>query len=223
MTFVAPGLDMRLPISLLLLSALLQPGAILAAEASPAMKRIDAQVAAQPDWLADARACPVSLLPERQSYIEVSSGDCKTGLAQCLAECKFGDARSCYWLAYGVQQGGGQEQTSEALFQRACRLGVVSGCTNRAAGMLTATPGAPAIQHCAARTFEKGCALDDPWACTMYALHLSRGMGVKADPALALRVLEKSCKYGADDPACRNAAALRKQIELARTKGAAVK
>jgi TPR repeat protein len=44
-------------------------------------------------------------------------------------------------------------------------------------------------------------------------LLLSRGLGVEQNDALALKVLEKSCKYGDSDPACRAAKALRAKIE----------
>ena len=103
--------------------------------------------------------------------------------------------------------------TAEALFQRACSLGVASGCTNRAAGMLRAAGTSDhRLDQCAAATFAKACELEDPWACTMYASHLVRGAGVNKDAKLALRVLEKSCKYGKDDPACENAMQIREEI-----------
>ena len=73
-------------------------------------------------------------------------------------------------------------------------------------------PSDPSVQVCAAETFSKACALDDPWACTMYALHLSRGMGTKQDKNLALQMLAKSCKYGPEDEACTRGMALKKRL-----------
>jgi hypothetical protein len=52
----------------------------------------------------------------------------------------------------------------------------------------------------------------------MYAFHLSRGLGVAKDEALALKILEKSCKYGDSDPACGYAKGLRQDILNRRSK-----
>ncbi|WOB06876.1 hypothetical protein [Piscinibacter gummiphilus] len=73
-----------------------------------------------------------------------------------------------------------------------------------------------AIQTCAARTFEKTCALDDPWGCTMYAFHLSKGRGVPVNRDMALAVLKKSCKYGPEDEACSYGRGLREQLLTAK-------
>ncbi len=204
---------MRVLISLLLTSLLL-PRIALAVSPTPAIAQIDAEVAKEKRWLKDAERCPDTLIPKRQTSDYLIGDSCKITPGICLMKCKAGKGGSCYWLAYAVQQGGGKTQTSEALFQRACELGVASGCTNHAAGISAAAPNDNAVQRCAVRTYKKTCALDEPWGCTMYALHLARGIGVKADPDAALRVLNQKtpCKYGNDDPACRNAKALKAQL-----------
>jgi TPR repeat protein len=89
----------------------------------------------------------------------------------------------------------------------------MSGCTNRAAGLSEAKPNDMATQACAVDTYAKVCGFDDPWACTMYAFHLSRGIGVAPDPGKALQVLEKSCKYGPDDQACIYGERVRRDIQ----------
>lgn len=204
---------MRSYLTLICLLAVLHPAVTLAADVSSTIKQIDQQVAKKEDWLKDAKLCPSSLVPKDRSTDHLAADTCRTDPASCYSRCDSGDGGSCYWLANAVQQGGGKVQTSEALFQRACKLGIVSGCTNRAAGMDMDAHKDKAVQRCTARTFAKTCSLDDPWGCTMYALHLSRGLGVKANPDLALRTLEKSCKYGADDPACGYARKIREDIE----------
>lgn len=191
---------------------LFMPHVLLAGDAVPAVQQIDAAVAKKAQWLKDAGRCPAALMPRRLSLDYLRQGKCDGNLAVCFLKCETGDGGSCYWLAYAVQQGGGQEQTSEALFQRSCKLGVASGCTNRAAGLSFAARQDMAAQRCAVRTYEKTCAADEPWGCTMYALHLTRGIGVKVDLDRALHALEKSCKYGKEDPACSNGTALRQEI-----------
>ena len=51
-----------------------------------------------------------------------------------------------------------------------------------------------------------------PWACTMYAFLLSRGIGLRQDKDLALKVLGKSCKYGANDEACIYGTRLKQEL-----------
>jgi hypothetical protein len=179
-----------------------------AAEASEIAKN----VLSRNDWLSEAGRCPSAVMPERQTLDFLDSNDCMRGqFASCLEKCSAGVGGACYWLGQGLHETGA-DQAAEVLYQRSCRLGIVSGCTNRAAGMMSEKPEAPSVNACAAETFSKACAFDDPWACTMYAWHLSRGIGVQEDKALALKVLGKSCKYGSDDQACSYGTRLRKEL-----------
>ena len=118
-------------------------------------------------------------------------------------------------MAFTLQGTGETESIrySEALFLKACSLGSVSACTNRAAG-IQKIEGDKGLD-CALRTYEKACELEDPWACTMLGFHLADGKGVEKDLQGALQVIQKSCLYGDQDPACRNALILKKQIETA--------
>lgn len=53
----------------------------------------------------------------------------------------------------------------------------------------------------------------------MYGLHLSHGIGTMSNKDLAIKVLGKSCKYGAHDEACIYGTRLREELlEQARKK-----
>ena len=163
--------------------------------------------------LADLQKCPAEIVAKKENRDYLTSDDCKPGkFASCASRCTAGDAGACYWLGYELQQAHGLPRASELLYQRSCKLGVMSGCTNRAAGMLDDRPDDSKVQACAVATFAKTCSFDDPWGCNMYALQLSRGIGVAQNRELALRVLEKSCQYGAEDPACSSGMQLRREI-----------
>ncbi|MGC5700907.1 sel1 repeat family protein [Pseudomonas sp. NFXW11] len=193
----------------------------LAASAAPNDQAlIDAvynKVQAQQEWQAQARHCPAEQMPSMASKRATQANRCENPeqLGACLQRCEGGDASDCYWLANTLQQSKGPAAGYEPLYQRACSLGLVSGCTNRAAGMLVAEGDSQKSQQCAAQTFSKACDLDDPWACTMYGFHLSRGIGTAPDADRALQVLDKSCKYGTADPACRGARQLQEEIRQA--------
>lgn len=177
-----------------------------------------ARVQANAAWQAQAKKCPAESMPARATLQPLRADPCQGPgrMESCLAHCETGDANACYWLANGLQPAGGADEGYEPLYQRACSLGLVSGCTNRAAGMLAADADSPEARQCAVQTFAGACDLDDPWACTMYGFHLSRGIGVKADLELALKVLQKSCRFGPQDPACSGAEKLREEILQAR-------
>lgn len=182
------------------------------AQPSAEANAVAAEVLAHTDWRALADRCPASLMPSRQLPDTLKPNSCTTGqLRSCLSSCGSGDAQACYWLAYELQQARVQPMAAETLYQRSCQLGMVSGCTNRAASM-SQDADDPTNQVCAAQTFSKACAADDPWGCTMSAMHLSRGLGVKQDKALALQALEKSCKYGPVDEACMYGEQLKKSL-----------
>lgn len=140
---------------------------------------------------------------------------CMAGDASCIATCKGGGAVACYGAALH-QQTQKHLELSDALFLRACKLGAASGCTNRAASLLSLSPNpTPTTLRCASATFERSCAAHDPWGCTMFATMLMRGMGGVQDLNRARTVLDDSCLNGESDPACESAAALRLQIDKA--------
>lgn len=174
---------------------------------------IAARAEARGDWVAQATQCPLGLIKPGPVRDYLSHNSCEGDFGACYSKCAGGDGASCYWLAYGLQQGKTAGKGVDILFQRACRLGVMSGCTNRAAAQLQAQPQDPKVQRCAAQTFAQVCKYDEPWACTLYAAHLSRGLGVRKDARQALKVLAGSCKYGTGDPACVQGLKLREELE----------
>ena len=184
-----------------------------AAERSAVQEKVVKGVADRKDWIAEAEKCPATVVPQSPP-IRYVSNSCKKDNLECLSKCESGDGFSCFWLGHEIQVAKvDAEATAQALYQRACKLGVASGCTNRAAGMILQSPGDAAVQRCVAVTFEKSCALQDPWGCTMYGQHLARGVGVKQDLALALKALEGSCRKGKADSACSRAEVIRKEIQ----------
>jgi hypothetical protein len=84
--------------------------------------------------LASRSRCPVDMMPARETRSNYFKGRCATTLEQCLGNCRAGDANDCYASALVLQEIR-NSPVSEALFPRACTLGVVSRCTNRAAVM----------------------------------------------------------------------------------------
>lgn len=195
-------------IGLLLMAALV----CAPAHADEATLGVPGQVKARKAWMGALSQCPVDAMTWRRP-VPVGRNLCPSiGDDACLRKCVSGDAASCYWLAQSVQEKA-EKPVSEALFQRACALGIASGCTNRAAGMLIAARDDPSVLACTYRSFERTCALGDAWGCTMQALQLARGLGVEADSKEALRVLQGACRNGGDDPACQSGEALRQEIK----------
>jgi hypothetical protein len=171
-------------------------------------------VLANETWMVEAEACPATMMAPQASSESGDRRDCAPPqLGACLSACEDGAGAACYGLAIAMQDVEAERRVEQALFQRACRLGIMSGCTNRAAGMEVDGGDDPAALSCAVATYEKACAFDDPWACTMYAMHLSQGQGVPLDRTRARQVLEKSCKFGPADEACIAAMNMKAALE----------
>jgi hypothetical protein len=157
---------------------------------------------ALPSWLLPTDACPADVVSAVEVPMAPFEGMCEPALESCMRRCEAQDAVACYAAALHIQHSHARPQLSEALFLRACQLGISSGCTNRAAGILKLEPGRAGGDVCAARTFEISCNRHDPWGCTMYGLLLSIGKGVRQDVDQALAVLPGGCSAGPDDAAC---------------------
>jgi hypothetical protein len=168
---------------------------------------VEQMEASWPDWLPKPDQCPADLMPAHETTFDFSIERCSAETAQCLDRCRAGEAADCYATAL-VFQKVRNGRVPEALFLKACALGLVSGCTNRAAGMDRVSNG----NQCTIRTYEKACDLNDPWACTMFGFHLIRATGGNRDHDRARKAFAKSCRFGEDDPACAGAKALLKQI-----------
>ena len=179
---------------------------VRAAEVSTILEQTEAS---WPDWLPKPDRCPADLMPTREIMFDFSLERCSAKTAGCLDRCRSGDAADCYATAIVFQRVKDKGKVVDALFLRACALGLVSGCTNRAASMDRESDG----DQCAVRTYEKACDLNDPWACTMIGFHLIRATGINRDHDRARQAFAKSCRFGADDPACVGAKALLKEID----------
>ena len=176
-----------------------------AAEPATVLEKLEA---ATPDWLPSLDKCPAEVMPARAARSGYFEQRCKTSVERCVDSCRTGNAGDCYAAALVLQEVR-NNPVSEALFLRACSLGIVSGCTNRAAGMDSGGGGSA----CAVQTFEKGCERDDPWACTMIGFYLLRGIGLEKDHTRAKQLLSKSCRFGDSDLACGYAKGLLQEIK----------
>jgi TPR repeat protein len=167
---------------------------------------VEEMEASWPDWLPKLDRCPADLMPKRASADVFSIERCSAALNECLGRCRMGGAGDCYAAAqFLLKISNGP--VPQALFLKACALGYVSGCTNRAASIEKG----PSV-GCAIRTYQLACDLDDPWACTMIGFHLVRGVGIEKNDDRARKAFSKSCRLGDDDEACRYAKALLKEI-----------
>jgi hypothetical protein len=171
----------------------------------------------RPRWLFGDDRCPADVAPAAEQPAARKANACVADLRSCVARCQAHDGASCYAAALRVQELQSDEPASEALFLQACRLGIMSGCTNRAAGIEKGNAPDEAAIRCAARTFELTCHAGDPWGCTMLGFHLMNGRGIGKDLDRAHQVLKQACvRYGKDDPACVRAMEMVEQIEAAR-------
>jgi hypothetical protein len=182
-------------------------------EASPTAKALERL--GQPEWSVPAAECPVDVFPNVEEAVKYLGSECAPDLDACLTRCQGRDANACYAAALRIQELKAPEQYSEALFMRACRLGIVSGCTNRAAGIVHSQLENAEAWRCGNRTFEAMCERNDPWACTMWGSSLLQGRWVKRDISGALKVLPKGCLLSERDPACVRARELMDKIAAA--------
>nr|WP_086938949.1 sel1 repeat family protein [Thaumasiovibrio occultus] len=160
--------------------------------------------------------CPAELFPELDLPYKDYLDYCSSNPQSCLTLCNAGDANYCSSLANYMQDEVENAYYSEALFSKSCQLGLVSACTNRAAGLITHQGESSLL--CAVKTFELSCSQRDGWGCTMYGLYLAQGNGVERDLDKALEVLAISCQNGGQDPACQAAQNISSQIKAARSR-----
>lgn len=167
----------------------------------------------KPEWLFTGDACPVEVMPEFEEKIKLKAIGCADDPDSCLEKCEANDANSCYALGLLLDEQRGKDgEDIVALHLRACKLGIVSGCTNYAVGRSNLFPENENIAKCAAETFEKTCARNDSWGCSMYGLILGNGVGVEKDLDKAVETLKKSCAIsGGNSEACQSS---RKTEEL---------
>lgn len=169
----------------------------------------------KPDWLYPFDSCPADVISTTETEVEYLAEGCTENPLRCLAKCKNDDGNACYALAILLQKEQGLEKDyNEALFLRSCKLGVVSGCTNRAAGMLNIEAKSEKNNKCAADTFEKTCAKNDSWGCSMYGFILMEGIGREVNLLEAKKHFQKACTFfGEKDAACLSAKEMEKKID----------
>jgi len=163
----------------------------------------------KPAWLFTGDACPADVMPETQLGIAYLGEGCADNPDKCLNKCRENDANACYALAVLLDEKLVYEkkelnkETTPPLYLRACKLGIVSGCTNYAASKTDFAKMDAATAACVANSFEKTCAKDDAWGCNMYGQVLGLGVGRPLDTTKALETFQKACSVSdADDPAC---------------------
>jgi hypothetical protein len=152
----------------------------------------------QPKWLYSEKenACPADLMPDQPAPIRYLGEVCVEDPKKCVEGCKAGVANDCFSMALAVEPIRGNTQLADTLFLRACSLGVVSACSNRASSM------AASESACQVRTYEKACNRSDAWACLTLGMYLARGMGVDRDLPRARRLITESCELVDDEEWC---------------------
>jgi hypothetical protein len=163
-----------------------------------------------PTWLVGTE-CPANVITQSVEIGDMTA--CVAGAPDCLRKCQDGDPTACYGAAL-FHEARQQRSMSDGLFLQACKLGVASGCTNRAASTYRFTMN-PTLSEsqCVVSTFDKTCTLQDAWGCTMFAMMLMHGTGVSIDLVRARSVLEQSCIFGEHDDACKTARTLREELD----------
>jgi hypothetical protein len=141
---------------------------------------------------------------------------CESSPKLCLENCKKDDGNACYSLALLLEDKIRIEvEESSPLFLRSGKLGIISGCTNRAAYKMDLDSTDEKSSKCSADTFEKTCVMEDPWGCSMYGIMLAYGHGREKNFDEALKFLQKACKIDSDleSEACKGANNIKAQIE----------
>jgi TPR repeat protein len=152
----------------------------------------------RPRWLYEHpdNACPADVMTDYRVPVRYLGEVCIENPKKCVDGCKAGNANDCFAMALAVEPIRGQTRLADRLFYRACSLGVVSACSNRASSM------AAEESACQVRTYEKACNRSDPWACLTLGMYLARGMGVERDLPRARKLITESCELVDDEEWC---------------------
>ncbi len=118
----------------------------------------------------------------------------------CRAKCRVGNAEACLGVAYALEKNPLNETEATRFHKRACLLGEAIACTNHAAS-IWANDHTEKQLSCARITFDKACAIGEPFACGM----VGRLMLENTTPpqfAEARKYLESACDKASGFP-CR--------------------
>lgn len=161
----------------------------------------------KPNWLFAGDVCPMDVMPKTEKKLEYKAAGCAGNPEECLEKCRADDGNACYALSLLLNEQKAKElPETQALYLRACKLGIMSGCTNYAADMLNKNPGVEKTEKCAADTFEKTCEFNDSWGCAMYGQVWALGAGRPQNTEEALKYFQKTCAiFGSESPACQSA------------------
>jgi hypothetical protein len=150
-----------------------------------ASSRPDPQPAVAP---APAPGCAADGLgPLKPAADHLDKPACGEGAA-CGDACLRNDGLACFARGVELQGEGAPSDVADAMYLRACRLGLPIGCTNYAAGLWFRQD---AAAPCAERLFQLSCAAGEAWGCGM----LGR-MIVEAGKEIprGREILERSCQ-----------------------------
>lgn len=185
-------------------------------QATGEIKEIIKIIKANPNWLREKPICHSLLVPKVEKEVTFMAEGCENKPNKCFKSCKSGDGNSCYALALLIQiKTDISNEATNPLFSRACKLGIVSGCTNRAAFDIENAYTNKKKAKCVADTFEKTCQMNDSWGCTMYGMMLIEGVGREKNLDEAIINLNKAClKFGLKSESCQAALRLKNEIEV---------
>ncbi len=132
---------------------------------------------------------------------------CTAKSSECRAACVAGDADACFSLAISLQaehprdaEDPQLEADYVAYYERACRLGLATGCTNWAAALLFSDT-SPSTA-CMYRFFERTCEAGDLFGCSMTARILIELPRTPIDAWIGYHQLAAACDEW-DGPPCR--------------------
>jgi TPR repeat protein len=160
--------------------------------------------------ISETTLCPKDLFGGKEIEYRDVIDDCRISQNKCLKKCLAGDANHCLSLGHVYVDIEDKPIYSSALYTRACKLGAVSACTNRAAAIQRFDE--ELGEACFYGTFRLTCNKNDEWGCTMQGLSLYKGIGAKKDNDEALKVLKKSCALNQENEACSYAKSIIKNI-----------
>jgi hypothetical protein len=175
----------------------------------------------------EREGCPAEVIPERASALELFrlAEYCDKRLAWCAEQCFAADAAACYSLARYFRRDMRSVALGDPLLYRACAQGIMSSCTRRAYEMTASFQRSGnqlnveftdnvQVNACAARTYEKTCALGDAWGCALHANNLFHGFEVKQDWKKAREAAERACASESEIEACLSAKNLLSRLDV---------
>lgn len=184
------------------------------------LNKVSQQITSKPEWLPFDEQFSSEIVPASSKDLKYSDKGCRNNPNRCFEQCKKEDGNACYALSLLFEERKSLEQRdSTPLFLRACKLGIMSGCTNYAAGKLNSDPQNIEITQMAKRIFEQTCEKKDAWGCAMYGMLLGESAESDEDLKSAVEYLSKACEFRSnEDEACKNAQTLIEQINKSKRK-----